>query len=308
MKELKTKIANRIINNAHILGSHAETVKRAHKFIMNTKWSTVCKRGETANIWNRDKQSKESYVTKAQNKRNKKYVAIIPLGNDSENEVERAIKKQHPQRKNWETTQAERSEYGPNCNTIDHGRYSSRCTFTHYTYRPVIGSWAFIKGDSLEFHYTGKISILLPPSGYSWKKDANGIHIISTDGKKDYHPDSDDLRNYSKSDIRAKALNNYKIRKEELKQQKRNLLLIKKAEKEGAMICLKDSIRSGNCQVGTINFANRHNLNPQKHYPPTQLLKIANGQADRVAIAVAVGLRRHYREMRQGFCEIANHI
>ena len=143
---------------------------------------------------------------------------------------------------------------------------------------------------------------------YSWKKDANGIHIISTDGKKDYHPDSDDLRNYSKSDIRAKALNNYKIRKEELKQQKRNLLLIKKAEKEGAMICLKDSIRSGNCQVGTINFANRHNLNPQKHYPPTQLLKIANGQADRVAIAVAVGLRRHYREMRQGFCEIANHI
>jgi len=319
MEKLKQAITDHIIANAEFFCSNAKTAKGAHKFLMKISWVALPNRGLKARSYERNQGSKVNYITKSQEKRSKKYIATIPLDATTAGEVRAEVKAQFPRRQNWEATDAAIGEFGPICREINNGKYSSKCTYTHWTYCPVVGCWGFIKGSVLEFHFAGKITVLEPPAGYKWAKDKNGIHIISTDGRKDYHPYSDDLRTYSKAAIRSRAINNYTTRKAGVaeakkaakataEQKKKESAIIRKAEIEGARICLADSLRAGNCKAGTENFAKRHNLNPAKHYRPTELLKIANGDANRVAIAVAVGLKRHRTEMSQGFCEIVNHV
>ena len=231
----------------------------------------------------------------------------IPLGSTSTSEVEALVYHDNPRKKNWRETKSEVSQNGPYCREINCGRYSSRCTYTHWEYQPAVGCYGIPCRARLLFSYAGKKTILMAPVGYKWATDANGILLVSNDGKKDYHPDSDDLRNYRKAALRDKALKNHETRQQLKKQAKEDAAAVRLAEKEGAMTCLADSIKAGNCKAGTINFATRHNLNPADHIKPTELLKIANGQAHRVRLAVAISLRRHRREMTQGFCLLDEH-
>lgn len=232
---------------------------------------------------------------------------IIPLGSATAQEVWAQVHKTHPHRKNWRSETAEKSAAAPYCREINLGRYSSRCTYTHYEYQPTVGCYGLASGSRLVFSYAGGKKMLPAPQGYRWTTDRNGIALVSLDGKKDYHPDSDDLRFYSPAAIRSKLLALYRQRQEQAKKEKDDLAAVRRAEREGAAICVADSVRAGNCKAGTVNFANRHGLNPASHYRPTELLKIANGDAHRVRLAVAVGLRRHRHEMSQGFCTLAEH-
>ena len=75
----------------------------------------------------------------------------------------------------------------------------------------------------------------------------------------------------------------------------------------GVYVCLADSIRAGNCRQGTLNFGQRHGLDPARHYSAPDLLAMANGDASRVRVAVTAARLRHEREMTAGVCELADH-
>jgi len=160
----------------------------------------------------------------------------------------------------------------------------------------------------LEFHWMATVSMLQPPKGYRWDRDRNGMRLVSlTIADKDYHPNSDDLRDYSKRAILAVINERYAARQNAKRAAVADAKAVRKAEKEGAMICLRDSLKAGNCEAGTRAFAGRHGLDPRRHYSPTELLKIANGDSHRVRLAVAVGLRRHRQEMGRGYALLADH-
>lgn len=142
------------------------------------------------------------------------------------------------------------------------------------------------------------------PRGYRWDVDENGLYLRGRAG--DYHPTASELLAGGK-EIARKLRKNAAIRKAERKKAKQQKAAIQKAEKEGATVCLRDSLNAGNCRPGSVNWAKRHGIDPQKHYTPSRLLSLANGDASRVALVVSVALRRHRQEMDRGFSELAYH-
>lgn len=327
MENLKSTIASRIINTAQSLGSTATTAKGAHRYIMRTQrhpLSTV--EIQPHQLWTSTK--KRAWIAGRAERRIVRRRSTIPLGPESAREVKSIEAKDHPQRKNWNAPCPSISDDRYTWTIADNmGQYSSRCTYTRWEYTPCVGCYAIDRGGlGLEFHWRGQVALLQAPHGYRWGKDQNGIRMVSmTNTEKDYHPNSDDLRNYSKRAMLQKIAELHAKRKEAAKllrsqqrakrlseverkrQEREDLAATRRAEKEGAMICLRDSLAAGNCEAGTRSFAMRHNLDPARHYRPTDLLKIANGDAHRVRLAVAVGLRRHRREMSQGFALLADH-
>lgn len=146
------------------------------------------------------------------------------------------------------------------------------------------------------------------PYGYKFDVDENGFRIIGKAG--DYHPTSSDLILASKDSkylvrkLKELAL----IRKNEKAKLRQQTKIIKRAELDGATVCLKDSLRAGNCLAGSISWANRHNLDSKSHYKPSKLLAMINGDSSRVSIVVAKALQRHNTEMKKGYCILADHI
>ena len=240
----------------------------------------------------------------------------ILLGDKSYEEVKYEVRCNNGRIQNWESPEAIKAPFNPCYETINNGRYSSKCTYTHYTYRPQVGSYAILPQHGLWilYRYAKKLTKLSVPFGYTWTKDQNGICLISKTNKNiDYHPTSDDLRDYSKKSIREKALNLHKIRKDERKKiraekkkEGETLSAIKNAENLGLLLCIKDSTQAGNCFAGTMNFARNHGLDPQKHHKPTILLSL-NDMQERIKLVIAVAMRRHKREISQGFCNLSDH-
>lgn len=140
-------------------------------------------------------------------------------------------------------------------------------------------------------------------AGYTWGYVGESIAAIDQNGNE-YHPMARDL---ARKDASAYICAQIATLSAKRAAEKSAIEAVEKAEQEGAAICLRDSIKAGNCEAGTRQFAARHGLDPQRHYRPTELLAIANGDAHRVRLAVAVGLRRHRQEMRQGFALLEDH-
>lgn len=279
---------------------------------MNTDYSTMKKEGKLFGTIKRAQELRRQRELNPPNPnvdriRLKAKRVIVPLGSKTDSDLDRIGRTEYPKRQNWIANTPIARKGLPFVRSIDHGKYSRSCTYTHWQYSVTVGCYALPNATRCLFIYGVKSTLLTAPTGYIWQTDANGLVLISRDGKKDYHPDSDDLRNYSKAALRQKALDNYRQRVETKKAQKKELAGIRQAEKEGAKVCIADSIRAGNCATGTKAFAARHGLDPLRHYSPTSLLKIANGEAHRVKLAVAVALRRHRTEMKTGYCNLADH-
>jgi hypothetical protein len=183
--------------------------------------------------------------------------------------------------------------------------WKKRSTLQRYL---VIESWAKVGSSRIEYHCDGHVFTIKAPRGYRWDSDENGLMLFGRDG--DYHPTADDLLAAPTDKCRAmiaKIKNNAAIRKQAMKKAKQQLAMVKRAEREGARICLADSLRAGNCRVGSTNWARNHNLDPAQHYKPSQVLALANGDASRVAIVAAAAIRRHQQEMDRGYCMLSEH-
>ena len=256
-------------------------------------------------LWTRDDALETLRVVEAPLRR------AVPLGSASSSEVAEYARRLYPARKNWLTPEPRTRHDVLGVVDIDNGRYSSRCTYTHWTYKPVVTSYGIVlnAGAVLRWYWATDAPVdLAVPHGYRWDRDGHGIRIVSlTDPRKDYHPDSDDLRHYSAAAIRRQALQNFKKRQEVARQKREDEASIRRAEAEGCMVCVADSVRAGNCKAGTISWAKQHRLDPDRHYRPSELLAIMNGTAHKVRLVVTVALRRHRQEMSRGYALIADH-
>lgn len=141
------------------------------------------------------------------------------------------------------------------------------------------------------------------PEGYRWAIDEVGVAAFDPEGHE-FHPMSRDI---ARRDAAAHIVAQITELAAKRLADTRAAESVERAELEGAMICLRDSLRAGNCEAGTRNFAVRHGLDPARHYSPSALLRVANGDSHRVRLAVAVGLRRHRHEMAQGFALLEDH-
>jgi hypothetical protein len=236
---------------------------------------------------------------------------LVPLGPESIRYTEEYNQKKYPRRRNWLDPRPIKTRHTLSCDEIDNGEYSSRCTFHYWTYIPIVTSSALIinSGQTIIWNFAlNTPTHLKAPRGYHWDVDNNGLRLVANRNNDiDYHVNSDDLNNYDGHDLARKARENHKIRVEERKKARADKKAILTAEKEGCMVCAKDSIKAGNCKYGTISFAKRHHLDPAKHYKPSDLLDIMNGDAPRVRLAVAVALRRHKQEVARGYALLEDH-
>jgi hypothetical protein len=171
----------------------------------------------------------------------------------------------------------------------------------------VVQSVAVACGRCLFFTLSGEKKRIAAPFGYRWERDKNGVKLVSrSHPDRDYHPTAGDLLGNVR-DIVAKLKANYETRRLANANKKQQLAAVRRAEREGATVCLRDSIRAGNCIAGTSNFCQRHGLDSRRHYKPSEVLAVANGDASRVALVVTVALKRHREEMRRGYAILAEH-
>lgn len=102
------------------------------------------------------------------------------------------------------------------------------------------------------------------------------------------------------------AKDDHSLRVKAQKEKSRYLSHIKQAQKEGVMVCIGDSLRAGNCRVGTESWGQQFGLSPKEHYRPNYLLKLAP-KDKRVALVVAQAIRRHRMEMERGYGIVSEH-
>lgn len=196
------------------------------------------------------------------------------------------------------------SEKGSNSN------WRKKSTFQRFLHTRSVANINPRNLQSATYHYSTSTYALVAPRGYHFDVDANGFAFKSTAGDGDYHPSGDELVLASRDRCRslvAKLKENSATRKAAKAKTKQQLAMLKTAEREGAAVCLRDSIASGNCRAGSEQWARNHNLDPRGHYSPSQILAMANGDASRVAIVVAAAIRRHRREMDCGVCDLSEH-
>lgn len=231
---------------------------------------------------------------------------VIPLGLGG-HQIERTG---HPRAKNW-TSPTPTMSYSAVI-VRDLGQYSRSCKYHRMSYSQGTESW----GIALNGHLRAKIDTggkvesinYRPCRGWHWMIDKNGIALVDSDGKRDYHPTVIEiLANRTTAAMAKLAVIAEEARKAARKIERETRAQFARAEKEGLTVCLSDSLVAGNCRGGTLTWAQRHGFQIGKHYTPNQLLSLSNGDTDRVRIVIAVALRRHLNEMRQGYAELQYH-
>lgn len=238
----------------------------------------------------------------------------VPLGRTLANHYWDLAKAEHPRRQNWEslTPTTDKLTNGWSINTRDNGKYSSRCTWTHYTYTVEVTSYGMILSPKrLRFRLADESRIINAPKGYGWQKDGLGIKLVKLDyTQADYHPTAEELQG-PMLEITRTLRDNYRTRRQEevktKRDEKQTQAIIRKANREGLSVCVADSARAGNCYAGTVQWARQHGLNPTRHYSPKQLPAKSNGDTQRVRLVISQALRRHRREMETGQCEVSDH-
>lgn len=251
--------------------------------------------------------------TLAQRVRNHR--CAVDLGEWQSVEARTEARRQHPQRRNWNKPIATtRDATAVQVCPVDEGRYSSRCTYTHWTYDVKVSSYARVCSGGLYYHYLGNRVYYPHPRGYRWQRDTLGVKLVSrANPLDDYHPNGAELMAATRKRVDVRIITrrlreNAITRRVNAKRLRQEMAAIERAEREGATVCLADSKRAGNCLVGTTAWCRKRGLDDTRHYPPSSLFDAANGDRRRVAAVVQVALRRHRLEMDRGYAILADHL
>lgn len=162
-----------------------------------------------------------------------------------------------------------------------------------------------VSPQQLDCVFHERSATIMLPDDYCWGVDDHGIKALRGDSHRDdYHPSADDLLRADAAAFVVAALERNRQRRLELAAAE----AAEAAQLAGVWVCVADSIRAGNCRVGTLNFATRHGLDPTRHYEAMELLHIANGDAGRVRLVITAARLRHERELQQGFADLADHV
>lgn len=232
-------------------------------------------------------------------------LAIIPLGEDDQHKIHIIVETANPRLKNWNRPEAttDRSD-NRRYRTINEGRYSSRCSYTHYTYTHMMLSAGRVTDDgSVLGAVIDTANYTIPaPRGYRWGIDGNGIRIYRiTSPTDDFHPTSDDIRAGIRH-IVAALRKNAATRRQARREKQQQDAAAKLACAHGVWVSIEDSRAAGNCAAGTIAYCERHNLDRTRHYRAEVLLRAEN--SDRVRLAIAAARKRQIAEWLNGLSEL----
>lgn len=228
--------------------------------------------------------------------------------------------------------------------TNNHGQYSSRCRYTRLTYTPMIQSWGYVVNPSHLFiridRFDGFISKLIKsPRGYHWEVDLNGIMLVSNSNPEiQYHPELPDFLpmcdgrkyyfknctrlfrynpvaiNFTLKSMVQKAKGNYtkakeaaKLAKLQAKSDKELEADLKRFSQQGMTVCVKDSLVTGNCMVGTMSWIGRVGIR-SNHADPLTVWKLGKTtEPKRVTLVIYQAIRRHQAEQRRGYSILSEH-
>ena len=222
----------------------------------------------------------------------------VPLGDQDAAFARNLAREKYPHRSNWESP-----EGGKETTVISrsHGSYSSRCSFTRWSYTPVLKSYAFISrwgGNGLLYHHHQGTFVVSAPRGWYWTTDENGLCLKSKSfPKDDYHPISDDLKKGPRF-VHRQAVALRRKRQAKQRESRQDMAGMLKG-KHGVRVGLHDSHDAGNCDAGTLAFARRHGLDPKGYYSPAKLLALEPDN-QRIKLAIAMAIRRHKRHAANG--------
>lgn len=249
---------------------------------------------------------------------------VVPLGGEIEAEYIRRAQGEYPRFREWSggvqavAVVSDMRRGWCIWESGDKGGSHRRSTFRRGVY---VMSVASCEDFRLAILWLGPDKWHIPaPRGYRWDADLiGGVLLRGRAGS--YHPTASELvaatRDRGRGLVAAlKAAAAARKEQERLakvaareaaarKEQEDEIL--RRAEHEGCMVCLLDSLRAGNCAAGTRSWASAHGLDSRQHYSPSQVLALANGQRQRVALVVAVALRRHRTEMERGYSLVIEH-
>lgn len=232
-------------------------------------------------------------------------LALIPLGPHDSTMANDVVTARNRRLKNWNHPEATtHCSNNLRYKTIDEGRYSSRCSYTHYTYTPMMLSAGRISDDGSVLGAvinTGRYT-LPAPRGYRWGTDANGIRLYRTTKQgDDFHPTSDDIRagiRHIVRQLRKNAETRLQARREKQQQDAAE----KMACAHGIWVSVDDSRDAGNCAAGTIAYCERHGLDRARHYRAEVLLRAED--SSRVRSAIAAAKKRQLADWKRGYSNL----
>lgn len=173
----------------------------------------------------------------------------------------------------------------------------------------LVNSWATCTAKVATLRLAEKVIEIATPRGYQWRIDKNGLHLLGKAG--DYHPTASELLDATGDKCRqivASLKSMAQTRRQAKRKQQQEKRILRQAERDGATVCLADSLRSGNCYAGSASWSERHGFQLDRHYKPSEILAVANGDLSRVIIVIATALRRHRQEMDRGYALLSEHV
>lgn len=228
----------------------------------------------------------------------------VPLGLAG-NEYFEAARAEYPRRRNWLAPRPYASfkrQPGWSMSTLDLGRYSSRCHYTHYAYIVNVRSFAHVTPNWIVFWFadrTGKR--IAAPFGYHWQSDDYALRLVSNNTGDAYRPDAHELLTLSARQLaqQVRAVAEQRKAAERMAQEPKRRL--RRAEQAGVRVSMADAVNSGSCLDGILRWAISHGLDPQKSYRPLRLLAVAEASDTirRLMAAVAQAELRHAHEIGQ---------
>lgn len=279
-----------------------------------TDYSALRKSGKLYGTIKRAKELRKQRDRLQESYYPQKRLELIPLPSELRSMAMSNAYDRYPRRKNWLTPSPDATSKRPTVQEIDNGRYSSRCKYTHWTYRPQIRCCGIVtKKRLLWFHGENK-TLMFAPKGWKFGRDNLGLYIVRNKENRvefRYHFSGDDLVN--KSTLRNAAIEHErtqiesaKRKTEESRNAKKIAKLKKLALKLGVFVTARDSVNSGNCGVGTKRWADDHGFDIRKSYPMETILRAGkmNGNKYQVERACEAALLRTVKDLDKGYCEL----
>ena len=241
-------------------------------------------------------------------------IQLIPIGTSSPSYLEKIY---CPRKKNYNAPRPCFKQSNLQENNM--GRYSSRCTYTRYTYSPMIQSFGYLINPTTMYiridSNKGLISkIIKAPRGFHYEIDNNGLKIQSNSVKSmDYHFTAIDLTTKTMKEIIQICKDNYNQRKKNKltsdlfsNDDKKINKVLNLANKLEVQVSIVDSIKAGNCLAGTESWMRRNHLE-KKHYPVFVISSRMNTDNERVKLAILRAIERTKKENKRGYSLLEDH-
>lgn len=258
-------------------------------------------------------------MTLSNDRRNRKYtkkhkpLEPIPFG-DFEAAVDQMARTERSRLQNWEDAEPDTIHRTIHVEEVDNGKYSGRCTYTHWTYIPRLRCCGICTQEQILWFFGAVRYRLRCPNGWQFGRDNLGLYIVRrTETRRQwrYHFVASELE--SKTTLRKVAIEHEQRQREAVKldkQRQRDTVVhqkyIKLAEKVGIYVGVRDSVKSGNCAAGTRQWVQSNGLLARKYYAIDVIRRIAkSGYRLEINRTIEAATYRTIRDLERGYCEIA---